>query len=115
MNDKSGNYGLLFRVLADAQDWYASREIPYVTPPINNTETAKEQEALSLEFLWKNNSPVIIGLYCPKPNNVLLVLTAYGEPDICDAPHKKPMVIEICDNQGSVVDIINQILCNYFF
>ena len=38
MKDKPGNYGLLFRVLADAQDRYASRITPYVTPPINNPE-----------------------------------------------------------------------------
>ena len=38
MNDKSGNYGLLFRVLEDAQEWYASRAIPYVTAPTNNPE-----------------------------------------------------------------------------
>ena len=33
MKDKSGNYVLLFRVLADAQDRYAFRVIPCVTPP----------------------------------------------------------------------------------
>ena len=34
----------------------------------------------------------MIVLYCPKPNkNVLLVSTVHSEPDICDAPHKKPM------------------------
>ena len=38
MNDKPRNYGLLFRVLADAQDRYASRVIPCVTPPISNPE-----------------------------------------------------------------------------
>ena len=78
-------------------------------------KTAKRQEVLSLEFLWKNNSPVMIGLYCPKPNkNVLLVLTANVEPDICDAPHKKPMVIDFCNSQRCVVDIINQIFRNCF-
>ena len=50
----------------------------------------------------------MIGLYCPKPNNVLLVLTAYGEPDICDAPHKKPMVIDFYISQRCGVDIRNQ-------
>ena len=38
MNDKSRSYGLIFRLFADAQDWYASRAIPYVTPPINNPD-----------------------------------------------------------------------------
>ena len=38
MKDKSRNYGLLFQVLPDAQDRYASRKIPYVTPLINNRE-----------------------------------------------------------------------------
>ena len=38
MKDKPGNYGFLFRVFADAQDRYASRVIPYVTPPIHNLE-----------------------------------------------------------------------------
>lgn len=38
MKEKPGNYRLLFRVLADAQDRHASAIIPYVTPPINNPE-----------------------------------------------------------------------------
>ena len=38
MKDQLGNYGLLFGVLADAQDRYASGVIPYDTPPINNPE-----------------------------------------------------------------------------
>ena len=36
MKDKPGNYGILFRVLVDAQDRYTSRVILYVTTPINN-------------------------------------------------------------------------------
>ena len=36
MNDKPGNYELLFLVYADVTDRYACRVIPYVTPPINN-------------------------------------------------------------------------------
>ena len=38
MKKNPGNYGLLFPVLTDAQDWYTSRIIPYVTPPINHPE-----------------------------------------------------------------------------
>ena len=77
-------------------------------------KTAKGQEALSLGLMWKNNSPVMIVSYCPKPNkNILLVLTAHGEPDICDAPHKKPMVIDFYNSQRCGVNIINQILCEY--
>ena len=175
MKDKPGNDDLLFRVLADAQDRYASRIIPYVTPPINNPEkkgnihnlvmgiskdilnternitgdqlypaidtveelyqkkrsyvgtimpnriglpvllkTAKRREVLSSEFMWKKNSPIMIVLYCPKPNkNVLLVSTAHGEPDVCGAPHKKPMVIDFYNSQRCGVDIINQMLCDY--
>ena len=46
----------------------------------------------------------MIGLYCPKPNkNVLLALTAFGELDICDAPHKKPMKIDFYNSQRCVV------------
>ena len=64
--------------------------------------------------MWKNNSPVMIGLYCPKANkNVLLVLAALVKPNICDAPRKKPMVIEFYNRQRCVVDIMNQILGNY--
>ena len=49
-------------------------------------KTAKGQEVLPSEFLWKNSSLVMIVSYYPKPNrNVLLVTTAHGEPDICDA------------------------------
>ena len=36
--EKPGNNGFLFRVLTDTQDWYISRIIPYVTPPINHPE-----------------------------------------------------------------------------
>ena len=43
-------------------------------------KTAKGREVLSSEFMWKNNSPVIIVSYCPKPNkNVQLVSTAHGD------------------------------------
>ena len=64
--------------------------------------------------MWKNNSPVMIGLYWPKANkNVLLVLTAHVKPNICDAPRKKPMVIEFYNRQRCVVDIMNRILRNY--
>ena len=43
-------------------------------------KTAKGQEVLSSEFMWKNNSPVIIVSYCPKPNkNVQLVSTTHGD------------------------------------
>ena len=77
-------------------------------------KTAKGRQVLSLEFMRKNNSPVMIVSYCPKPNkNVLLVSTAHGEPDICDAPHKKPMVIDFYNSQRCGVDIINQMLCDY--
>ena len=42
--------------------------------------------------------------YCPKPNeNVLLVSTVHVEPDIYDAPHKKPMVTY--NSQRCSVDI----------
>ena len=74
-------------------------------------KTAKGREVLSSEFMWKNNISVMIVWYYPKPNkNVLLASTAHGEPDICDAPHKKPMVIDI---YRCGVDIINQMLRDY--
>ena len=38
--------------------------------------------------------------------------SAHGEPDICDAPHKKPMEIYFYNSQRSV-DIINRMLCDY--
>ena len=38
MKHKPGNYVLLFHVLADAQDRYASRAISYLNPPISNPE-----------------------------------------------------------------------------
>ena len=49
--------------------------------------------------MWKNYSPVMIVSYCSKPNKnvlVLLVLTERGEQDICDAPHKTPIVTDFC-------------------
>ena len=76
--------------------------------------TAKGREVLSSEFIWKNNSPVIIVLFCPKPNkNVLLVSTAHGKLDICDAPHKKPTVIDFYNSQRCGVEFINQMFRGY--
>ena len=52
--------------------------------------------------------------HCPKPNrNVLLVSTAHGEPDICDAPHKKPSMADFYNSQRWGADIINQMLRGY--
>ena len=71
-------------------------------------KTAKGRVVLSSELMWKNNSPVTIVSYCPKPNkNVPLVSTAPGVPNICDAPRKKPMVIDFYNSQRCGVDIIN--------
>ena len=49
MKDKPGNYGLLFRLLAYTQDGYASRVIPYVNPPINNSEKKGDIQDLVME------------------------------------------------------------------
>ena len=77
-------------------------------------KTVEKQEVLSSEFFWKKNSPVMIVSHCPKPNkNVLLVSTAHGEPDICDAPHQKPIAIDFHNSQRCGVDIINQMLRDY--
>ena len=82
-------------------------------PPVA-LKTAEEREVLSSEFMCKNNITVMIVLYCPKLNkNVLLVSTEPGEPGICDAPHKKPMVIDFYNSQRCGVDIINQMLRDY--
>ena len=79
-------------------------------------KTAKGSEVLSSEFMWKNNSPVMIVPYSLKPDkNVLLVSTAHGEPDICDAPHKKPIVIDFYNSQRCGADIISQILRLYIY
>ena len=42
--------GNLFRVLAGAQDRYASRVIPYVTPPISNLEKKGNIHDLVMEI-----------------------------------------------------------------
>ena len=77
-------------------------------------KSAKGQEVLSSEFMWKNNIPVVIVLYCPKLNkNILLVSTAHGEPDICDALHKKPTMIDFYSSQRCGVDIINEMFHDY--
>ena len=58
----------------------------------------------------------MIVLYCTKPNkNVLPVSTAHGELDICDAPQKKPMVIDFWNSQRCGVDILNQMFCDYSY
>ena len=49
--------------------------------------------------------------YCPKPNkNVLLVSTVHGEPDICDASHKKSIAIDFYNIQRCAGDVTNQML-----
>ena len=52
MKDKPGNYGFLFRVLADSQDRYASKIISYVASPINIYEK-REIFTNSPWKLWK--------------------------------------------------------------
>ena len=37
-------------------------------------KTDKGREVLSSEFMWKNNSPVMIVSYCPKPNKKVLLV-----------------------------------------
>ena len=50
MKDKPRNYGLLFRVLVDTQNRYASRIILYATPPINNAENKGNIHELVMEI-----------------------------------------------------------------
>ena len=46
--------------------------------------------------------------YYPKPNkNVLLVSTAYSEPDVCKEADKQAVVIGFYKSQRSGVDIEN--------
>ena len=50
----------------------------------------------------------------PKTNkNVPLVSTAHGELDICDAAHKKPVVVDFYNSQRCGVDIVNQMLRDF--
>ena len=49
IKDKRENYGLLFWILADVQYPYASRIIPYVTPPFNNPE----KKEMFMNSSWK--------------------------------------------------------------
>ena len=51
MKDKAGHYGLIFRVLANAQDGYADRVILYVTLFINNPEKKGNIHDLVMEIL----------------------------------------------------------------
>ena len=45
--------------------------------------------------MWNNNSSVMVISYCPKPNKKFLIVSkAHGEPDICAALRKKPMMID---------------------
>ena len=61
--------------------------------------------------MWKNNSPVMIVLYCPKPNkNALLVSTAHSESDFGKTLHKKPVLIDFYNSQRCGADIVNQML-----
>ena len=50
MEDKPGNYGLLFRVLTDAQDRYVSMVTPYVSPLINKPEKKGNIHDLVMEI-----------------------------------------------------------------
>lgn len=72
---------------------------------------AKGCQVLSLEFMWKNNSPVMIVLYFPKANkNILLVSIAHTEPNLCEKPHRKLVFIDFYNSQQCRVNIANQIL-----
>lgn len=48
--NQTGNYGLLFRVLADAQDQYAFRVTTCITPSINNPEKKQNMHVLVMEI-----------------------------------------------------------------
>ena len=62
MSDYPDNYGLLFRVLADATGLYATGH-----------------QVLSSQYIWKNNSLVRIVSYCLTPDkNILSVSTAHS-------------------------------------
>ena len=50
MKDKPGKYGLLFRVMADGKDRYASRILPYVTPPISGSWKKTSTHDLVMEM-----------------------------------------------------------------
>lgn len=64
--------------------------------------------------MWKNSSLVMIVSYCPKPNkNVLLVSTEGSESDLCEALHKKPVVIDFYNSQKCGADIVNQMPRNF--
>ena len=71
-------------------------------------KTAQEREVLSSKFMLKNNSLVMVVSYCPKPNrNVLLVPTEHSELDLCEALHKKSVIIDFYNSQRCGVDIVN--------
>ena len=71
-------------------------------------KTAKEREVLSSKFMLKNNSLVMVVSYCTKPNrNVLLVPTEHSELDLCEALHKKSVIIDFYNSQRCGVDIVN--------
>ena len=77
-------------------------------------KTAKEREVLSSKFMLKNNSLVMVVSYCPKPNrNVLLVPTEHSKLDLCEALHKKSVIIDFYNSQRCGVDIVNQMLRDY--
>ena len=63
-------------------------------------KTAKEREVLSSKFMLKNNSLVMVVSYCPKP-------------DLCEALHKKSVIIDFYNSQRRGVDIVNQMLRDY--
>lgn len=53
-------------------------------------KTPKKRQVLSSQFIWKNNSPVVIVSNCSKPNkNFSLVPTTHSEE-----AHKKHLVID---------------------
>lgn len=50
MKGKPGNYILVYRILADTQDRYASRITNNVTPPINNPVKKRHIHELVIEI-----------------------------------------------------------------
>ena len=51
MTDKLENHALLFRILLDAEDWYAFRIIPYLNLSINNLEKKGNIHELVMKIL----------------------------------------------------------------
>ena len=71
----------------------------------------KGREFLSTEFIWKENSPLMLASYYPKKRKlVLLLTTAHEQPVLNGDAKKKPESVLFYNEQRCGVDIVSRMV-----